>query len=105
MLLESRLDALVLRAIMQARQIVNHGHFLLNWKKHNIPSYLVKPGDIIQLKEKYHSSPLYSDIPLMSSTFKLPSWIKIDKNKFVIEIIDVPKPEEIKLPIYFMKCT
>ena len=108
MLLESRLDALILRAgfaktIMQARQNVNHGHFLLNWKKHNIPSYLVKPGDVIQLKEKYHSSPLYADIPLMSSTFKLPSWIKVDKNTFTIEVIDTPKPEEIKLPVDILK--
>ncbi len=107
-LLESRLDVLVLRAgfantIMQARQIVNHGHFLLNGKKHNIPSYIVKPGDIIQLKEKYHSSPLYANIPLMSSTFKLPSWIKVDKSKFVIEVIDFPKAEEIKLPVDILK--
>ena len=108
MLLESRLDAVVLRAwfaktIMQARQIVNHGHFLLNWKKHNIPSYLVKPGDVITLKEKYKTSPLYADLPLMDSNFKLPSWLKVDKEKFQIEVVDMPKPEEINLPVDILK--
>ncbi len=108
MLLESRLDSIVLRAgfaktIMQARQIVNHGHFLLNWKKHNIPSYIVKPGDKIQLKEKYKTSPLYADIPLLSSTFKQPSWLKVDKEQMSIEVLDMPKPEEVKLPVDILK--
>lgn len=106
--LERRLDAIVLRAgfaktIMQARQIVNHWHFLLNGKKHNIPSYLVNPGDVISLKEKYKTSPLYADIPLHSSNFNLPSWLKVDKANFTIEVIDYPKPEEIKLPVDVLK--
>ena len=106
--LERRMDVIVLRAgfaktIMQARQMVNHGHFLLNGKKHNIPSYLVKPGDKITLKGKYRTSPLYADIPLMQSNFKLPSWLKVDKEKFEIEVVDYPKPEEIKVPVDVLK--
>ena len=106
--LERRLDAIVLRAglaktIMQARQIVNHGHFLLNWKKHNVPSYLVKPGDVISLKEKYKTSPLYADIPLNLPNFNLPSWLKVDKSSFTIEVLDYPKPEEIKVPVDVLK--
>ena len=106
--LERRLDVIILRAglaktIMQARQMVNHGHFLLNGKKHNIPSYLVKKGDIIELKDKYKTSPLYADIPLMQSNFKLPSWLKVDKENLKIEIVDLPKPEEIKVPVDVLK--
>lgn len=65
--LERRMDATVLRAgfantIMQARQMVNHGHFQLNGVKHNIPSTFVNPGDVIQVREKLKSSPLYSSL-------------------------------------------
>lgn len=107
-ILERRLDAIVLRAwfaktIIQARQIVNHWHFLLNWNKHNIPSYLVKPWDKIKLKDKYFSSQLYSDMPLLNSNFKLPSWLKVNKETFEIEVIDYPRPEEIKLPVDVLK--
>jgi len=107
-ILERRLDAILYRSglaktIMQARQMITHGHFLLNGKKHNIPSYLVKPGDKIQLKEKYRTSPLYADMPVMQSNFKLPSWLKVDKDNFTIEVVDMPKAEEIKVPVDVLK--
>jgi small subunit ribosomal protein S4 len=64
--LERRLDAVLYRSgiaktIIQARQMITHGHFLLNGKKHNIPSYLVKQGDVLELKEKLKNSPLYAE--------------------------------------------
>jgi small subunit ribosomal protein S4 len=63
--LETRLDTVVYRSglaqtIMQARQMVTHGHLLLNGKKHNIPSTFVKVGDEITVKKSLQSSPLYS---------------------------------------------
>jgi len=103
--LERRLDAILLRSgiaktIMQARQMVTHGHFLLNGKKHNIPSYLVKPGDVIQLRDKLKESPLYADI---DSSVKVPSYLKVDLKDKKIEVVDLPRDEEIKLPVDVLK--
>lgn len=95
LLLESRLDSIVYRSglaktIIQARQMVNHGHFLLNGVKHNIPSTFAKVWDVISLKAKLLDSPLYSAGNL-DSWFKLPSWLKVDKNKYTIEVLSLPK--------------
>jgi len=93
--LEDRMDSIIYRSwfaktIIQARQMVSHGHFLLNWKKHNIPSTFLKVGDKITLKDKMKDSPLYSGASV-SKTFKAPSWIKVDRNKYEIEILALPK--------------
>lgn len=106
--LERRFDVILLRSwfantIMQARQIAVHGHFLLNGKKHNVPSYFVKPWDKITLKKKLHSSPLYSISPLVSWSVSLPSWIKVNKKTFELEIMDLPNPEEISAPVDLLK--
>lgn len=98
LLLESRLDSIIYRSglaktIVQARQMVNHWHFLLNGTKHNIPSTFVKVGDVISLKTKLLDSPLYS--VGVDSSIKIPSWIKIDKNKYTVEVLSLPKMEEI----------
>lgn len=97
-MLESRLDVIIFRSgfantIMQARQMVNHGHFLLNGVKHNIPSTFLKAGDKITLKEKLQSSSLYSSI---SNNFKAPSWIKVNKNAYEIEMVSNPKMWELE---------
>ncbi len=97
-LLESRLDVLIFRSgfantIMQARQMVNHGHFLLNGVKHNIPSTMLKVWDKIVLKEKLQKSSLYSS---MTNNFKAPSWLKVNKNSFEIELVSTPKMWELE---------
>jgi len=102
--LERRLDTIVLRAglahtIMQARQIVGHAHLLLNGTKHNISSYFVKQGDVIQVKPKLQSSPLYSTCPLVAGNHTLPSWLKVNKKTFEIEILDMPNDNEISVPV------
>jgi len=106
--LERRLDVTLVRAglaktIMQARQMVGHGHVLLNWRKHNIPSYLIKKGDVVEVREKLKTSPLYAQAPILTSNFKPVSWLNVDKQKLTIEIIDLPKSEEIKLPADVLK--
>lgn len=106
--LETRLDTIVLRAwlaqtIMQARQIVTHGHLLLNDKKHNIPSYYVKPGDVITVRPRIKESPLYATCPLTVGQHTLPSWIKVNKQTFVMEILDLPNNEEVHLPVDILK--
>jgi len=97
--LESRLDTIVLRSwlahsIMQARQMVNHWHLQLNGVRHNIPSTFLKSGDVIVVREKLQSSPLYGQA-WSNTNINVPSWIKIDKNKFTIELLSHPKMGEI----------
>ena len=93
--LERRMDTIVYRSglaktIMQARQMANHGHFLLNGRKHNIPSTFLKVWDKITVKGKLTDSPLYAGATV-NKTLKIPSWIKVDRNKYEIEILSLPK--------------
>lgn len=106
--LESRLDVIVLRAgfahsIMQARQMVTHGHFLVNEVKHNIPSYYVQPGDKVALRKKLHTSALLGTSPLQSGNHMIPSWIQVNKKSFSIEMVDLPKSEEVSVPVDMLK--
>lgn len=106
--LERRLDVIVLRAwlantIMQSRQIVVHGHFLLNGKKHNVPSYFVESGDIVSLRKKLTTSPLYAQCPVSEGTVTVPNWLKVNKKLFEIEIVDLPNVDEIQLPVDVLK--
>ena len=95
LLLESRMDSIVYRSgiaktIIQARQMVGHAHFLLNGKKHNIPSTFLKVWDKITLKNKLKDSSLYS-WSTVNKTLKIPSWVKVDRNKYEIEVLSLPK--------------
>lgn len=106
-LLERRMDTIVLRAwfaksITQARQMVNHGHFLLNGSKHNIPSTFMTTWDVITLKKKLRESPLFTQ-NLSENKNKLPSWIKVNKNDFVIEMLGMPKMGEIGISADLLK--
>ena len=103
--LERRLDAVLYRSgvaktIMQARQMITHGHFLLNGKKHNIPSYLVKQGDVVELKEKIKNSPLYAE---SNTNVKVPSYLKVNTADKKVEVIDLPRAEEIDVPADVLK--
>ncbi len=105
--LESRFDCIVYRAgfaksITQARQMVNHEHFLLNWVKHNIPSTFLKPSDKIVIKPKLQNSTLYNDI-LTNLKVKAPSRIKIDKNTHTIEVLSLPQKWELWLNADLLK--
>ncbi len=96
--LERRMDSVVYRAwfaktIMQARQMVVHGHFLLNDKKHNIPSTFLKSGDTISLKKALQNSPLYAQS--LDSKVKAPSWVKVDKNAYSVQLTNLPQMWEI----------
>ena len=96
--LERRVDSIILRSglaqsIMQARQMVTHGHFTLNGIKHNIPSTFLKPGDVLKLREGLTKSPLYATTS--KTSVKVPSWIKVDKNAYTVEVLSMPKRGEI----------
>lgn len=93
--LESRMDSVVYRSglaktIIQARQMVWHWHFLLNGKKHDVPSTFIKVGDKVTLKEKLKESSLYAWASV-SKTLKIPSWIRVDRNKYEVEVLSAPK--------------
>lgn len=98
--LERRVDTMLLRAgfaktIIQARQMVNHSHLLLNGKKHNIPSTFLEVGDVVTIKEKLQKSPLYTQMFADASKGKTPSWLKVNKNAYSLEVLTMPQPGEI----------
>jgi len=82
--------------------MVNHAHFQLNGIKHNIPSTFLKVGDKITLKEKLKTSPLFTET-LADNKIKVPSWIKVDKNTFTIEVLGLPKMGEVNVPADLLK--
>lgn len=101
-LLETRLDNTVFRlgfasSRKEARQLVVHGHFTVNGKRVDIPSYTVKPGDVIKVKEKSVSSPKFKEIKEMSIT--VPSWMSVDVQKLEGTIVAEPTREDIDTAI------
>ena len=103
-LLERRLDNVVFRmgyarTRKEARQIVDHKHVLVNGKQVNIPSYLMKAGDVIEIKEGCKSSQRYKDIVEVTGGRTVPSWLEADQENLKGEIKELPKREEIDVPV------
>lgn len=101
-MLETRLDNTIFRmgfasSRKEARQLVTHGHFLVNGKKVDIPSYAVSAGDVIKVKEKSISSPKFKEIKDMA--ISVPSWISVDVEKLEGKVVAIPKREDIDTPI------
>lgn len=102
MLLEIRLDNVAYRlgygnSRKEARQLVNHGHFTVNGRKVNIPSYSVKPGDVISVKEKSRSSEAFK--VFVENPKTLPNWLEGDIKNFEGKVVTTPSREEIDTPI------
>lgn len=103
-LLESRLDNIVYRmgfssSRNQARQMVMHNHFLVNSKEVNIPSYQVKPGDVVEVKEKSRKLPQILEAMETVVRRGIPNWIQVDKDKFEGVLDSLPNREELTMPI------
>jgi len=102
--LESRLDNTVYRlgfapSRKTARQLVRHGHFQVNERKVNIPSYQVKPRDVVKVREKSRDLAIIHDsLKAVDRLGKL-SWLRVDKAKLEGEILDLPTREQIPEPI------
>ena len=101
-MLEKRLDNVVYRMGLsttrrEARQLVTHSHFLVNGKKVNIPSYQVKPGDVIKVREKSLSSPKFQEIKDM--TVVIPAWLSVDRDKLEGKVLADPTRDQIDTPI------
>ncbi len=102
-LLESRLDNVIYKfgfakSRGQARQVISHGHVLVNNKKVTIPSFQVKPKDIVALGEKSLKLPLFADLPKILAKHELPNWLSFDIKKFEGRILNKPTKEELKVP-------
>ena len=103
-LLESRLDSVVFRmgfarTRREARQIVGHKHLLVNGKKVNIPSYLVKAGDVIELTEKAKGLQRYKEIVEVTAGRLVPEWMDADLENFKGTIKELPTREMIDVPV------
>jgi small subunit ribosomal protein S4 len=83
----------------QARQLVRHRHFLVNGKKVDIPSYQMKPGDVIEVREKSKSIQIITDAVEAVVRRGMPQWIELDKEKMKGTVRSLPVREDITMPI------
>ncbi|HEY8351345.1 MAG TPA: 30S ribosomal protein S4 [Sphingomonadales bacterium] len=102
-LLERRLDAVVYRAKFvptpfAARQFVNHGHVLVNGRRVNIPSYKVKPGDVVEVREKARNMALVLEA-IQSSEREVPDYIEVDHKAMKATYIRVPQLADVPYPV------
>ena len=103
-LLESRLDNVMFRmgfarTRKEARQIVDHKHVLVNGKQVNIPSYLVKAGDVISIKENKKGSQRYKDILEVTGGNMIPDWLEVDSENLTGTVKELPNREAIDVPV------
>ncbi|MBQ4529298.1 MAG: 30S ribosomal protein S4 [Lachnospiraceae bacterium] len=103
-LLERRLDNVVFRlgfarTRKEARQIVDHKHVLVNGKQVNIPSYLIKAGDVIEIREKSKGSQRYKDILEVTGSRLVPAWLEADQEALKGTVKELPTREEIDVPV------
>ncbi|NLG83463.1 MAG: 30S ribosomal protein S4 [Firmicutes bacterium] len=103
-ILESRLDNVVYRMGLassraEARQLVRHGHFEVNGRKVNIPSYLVRVGDEIKLREQALESPRIKQLVAQAQDRTVPEWLEVDRVKMVARVKALPLREQIDVPV------
>ena len=103
-ILESRLDNVVFRlgfarTRKEARQIVDHKHVLVNGKRVNIPSYLVKAGDVIEIREKSKSCARYKEVLEATNGRLVPEWLESDKEALKGTVKSLPTREAIDVPV------
>ncbi len=103
-ILESRLDNVVYRlgfgtSRPEARQLVTHGHFTINGKKVDIPSYLVKPGEVITVKEASRGSEKIKAVLEATASKAIPKWLDLDRNTLSAKVVALADREDIDLPL------
>ena len=103
-ILESRLDNVVFRSGFartrrEARQIVDHKHVLVNGKQVNIPSYLVKAGDVVEIKEKCKGMQRYKDILEVTGGRLIPEWLDVNQEGLQATVKELPSREQIDVPV------
>ena len=103
-LLECRLDNVLFRMGLgrtrkESRQIVDHKHVLVNGKCVNIPSFQVKVGDVIEIKEKHKSAQRYKDILEVTGGRMVPAWLEVDQENLRGTVKELPTRDEIDVPV------
>lgn len=103
-LLERRLDAVVYRAkfvptVFAARQFVNHGHIKVNGRRVNIASYLVKTGDVVEVKESSRQLNLYLEAQTLAER-DVPDFYEVDHSKGTAKVTRIPLPSEVPYPVH-----
>jgi len=103
-LLERRLDNVVYRlgfasSRAEARQLVRHGHFTVNGRKVDIPSYLVEPGDEIAVREKSKESPKFQELAAQAAHRTPPAWLEVDAANMKGRVLALPTRDQIDVPI------
>ncbi len=103
-LLELRLDNVIFRlgfgrTRAEARQIVDHKHVLVNGRCINIPSYQVKAGDVIEIKEKFKSAQRYKDVLEVTAGRLLPAWLEVDHEALSGKVKEIPSRDQIDVPV------
>lgn len=103
-ILESRLDNVIYRvgfgsSRAQARQLVNHGHFDVNGVKTDIPSYLVKPGDVITVRENKKDSKTLKENVEVNNARPIPEWLEKNNEKLEAKVLRLAAREDVDLPV------
>ncbi|CAN2535381.1 MAG TPA: 30S ribosomal protein S4 [Methylosinus sp.] len=103
-LLERRLDAVVYRAkfvptVFASRQFINHGHIKVNGRRVNIPSYLVKPGDVVEVKESSRQILIVLEAVGLAER-DVPEYYEVDHQKMTAKLMRVPLPSEVPYPVH-----
>lgn len=103
-LCESRLDNIVYESGFassraQARQLVNHAHFMVNGHKVDIPSYLVSAGDVVSVKETSKTTDEFKNLVESNGSRPVPQWIEADKDAMQVKVLRAPEREEIETPV------
>jgi small subunit ribosomal protein S4 len=102
-ILESRLDNVVYRmgfadSRKQARQLVRHGHFMVNGRKTNIPSFLVRSADVISVRPESRKREYFSTIGDVLQSKRAPDWLSVDSNQLAGKVLSLPVREQIEIP-------
>ncbi len=102
--IERRLDNVIYRlgfarTRREARQLVNHGHFTVNGKRVNIPSFLVKVGDVIAVSEKSRNTTRFKDLAGDDGFVAVPKWLERSKSDLSGKVIAMPERDDIDLPV------
>jgi small subunit ribosomal protein S4 len=103
-LLERRLDNVVYRLGLgssrnEARQLVRHGHFTVNGRKVNIPSFLVKVGDVVAVRAKSKESPRIKELMERAAEQTVPAWLEYDAEPAIARVVSLPVREQIDAPV------
>lgn len=104
-ILESRLDNVVYRmgfadSRKQARQLVRHGHFVVNGRKTNIPSFLVRPNDIVAVRTESRKREYFTDYGDVLGSKRAPDWLSVTPGELTGRVLALPTPDQIEIPAF-----